>query len=75
MAVSVNDYAGRDSMLDINVEEARNAFIEKLRAGEFTVERSQNSEDDYSAVKLKRDSQAVEDFLASDLAEEIKRMK
>lgn len=62
-------------MLNIDVAESRRNFMAKLQGGDFAVERSQNSEDDYSAAKLQRDSQAVEAFLESTLAENIKQMR
>ena len=62
-------------MLNIDVEASKKRFMEKLEHGHYTVRRSQNTEDVYSDSKEKRDTDAVERFLSTDLADEIIRMK
>jgi aminoglycoside phosphotransferase len=62
-------------VLNIDVEASTKRFMERLRSGYFEVKRSQNDEVDYTEEKQQRDTQAVYDFLATDLADEIIRMK
>ena len=42
-----------------NIEEETNRFKEKLENGEFKVDRSGNSEDDYNDKKIDRDTNAI----------------
>ncbi len=62
-------------MLNIDIDEARERFAEKLKTGHFTLTKSQNYEDDYSKKKEQRDTQAVVEFFDTDLADEIRQMK
>jgi len=50
---------------------AADEFIAKLKGGSFTMARSQNSGEDYTLSKQKRDSEAVEKFLETNLFQEI----
>ena len=51
--------------------EAAERFGQKLASGFYTADRSTNTEGDYSAEKLERDTQAVEDFAKSELFREL----
>lgn len=50
-------------------------FMDKLKRGEFTMSRSQNSGEDYSIAKQKRDTIAVEEFIKTDLFMDIMDLK
>ncbi|MDR2760134.1 MAG: hypothetical protein LBB78_12230 [Spirochaetaceae bacterium] len=52
--------------MDIDVKKETEIFQNELKDGKFKLARSQNSETDYTATKLERDSQAVQEFLETD---------
>ncbi|GHV30602.1 hypothetical protein AGMMS4952_17860 [Spirochaetia bacterium] len=58
-------------MIDENAEGATRRFEEKFRAGGFTIALSPNTEADYTATKQDRDTKAVQDFIGTDLFNEI----
>ncbi|MBR1599266.1 MAG: hypothetical protein IJ661_10225 [Lachnospiraceae bacterium] len=51
----------------VNREEAQARFKEKVDAGYFTRDRSQNTEDVHAETKLSRDTKAVENFTKTEL--------
>jgi hypothetical protein len=62
-------------MLEKDAEAAAKRFMEKLGSGEFTMARSQNTADDYTATRQERDSKAVKDFVKTDLFQDIVKLK
>lgn len=60
-------------IIDINLEVDR--FMEKLKNNEYSVEKSSNSESDYTATKQQRDTDAVIAFTKSCLFSKILEMK
>jgi hypothetical protein len=50
-------------------------FMDKLENKKFTMSRSQNSGEDYSISKQKRDTKAVEAFIKTDLFQDIINME
>jgi hypothetical protein len=58
-------------MLDENAKAASERFMKKLKNGEFTMARSLNTEQDYTRTKQDRDTKAVNDFVGSELFNEI----
>ena len=50
-------------------------FMDKLQNKKFTMARSQNSGEDYSVARQKRDTQAVEAFTKTDLFQDIINLK
>ena len=54
-------------MLDKDFKGAADRFMTKLKQNGFTMARSQNTEEDYTATKQDRDSKAVEDFMQTDI--------
>jgi hypothetical protein len=62
-------------MLDKDAKNAANRFMTKLEKDAFTVARSQNTEEDYTDTKQDRDSRAVEDFVQTDLFQDIMKLE
>lgn len=54
-------------MTRINERAAAEAFINRLRKGEFPIDRSKNEEVNYCMEKEARDTEAVKKFLDSEL--------
>jgi hypothetical protein len=54
-------------MIDENVEAAAERFERKLTGSEFTMSRSSNTEQDYTETKQPRDTQAVKEFVDTEL--------
>jgi len=50
-------------------------FMDKLKNKGFTMSRSQNSGEDYSASKQERDTKAVEAFIKTDLFQDIMNLQ
>ncbi len=61
-------------MTRINEATAAKAFIKKLEAGGYPLERAKNSGVNYSETKEVRDTEAVREFVQSELFKEIKKM-
>jgi hypothetical protein len=62
-------------MLDKDAKGAANRFMANLEGKQFTMARSQNTEDDYTATKQERDSSAIEEFVKTDVFQDIMRLK
>ncbi|GHV93787.1 hypothetical protein AGMMS50293_01070 [Spirochaetia bacterium] len=62
-------------MLDKDSKMAAERFMGKLKNKRFTMARSQNTEEDYTATKQERDSTAVADFVQTDIFQDIKRLR
>ncbi len=62
-------------MLNIDVTASKKEFIERLKNGYFELNRSSNTEANYSKTKESRDTKAVCNFLSTDLFKEIAEMK
>jgi hypothetical protein len=58
-------------MLDEDAEKMAKRFADKFYAKDFTMARSPNTEDDYTANKQERDTKAVLDFIGTALFDEI----
>ena len=56
-------------------QEAAERFMAKLTNKQFVISRSQNTEDDYDAVKQERDSQAVAKFVETKTFQDIMDLK
>jgi len=54
-----------------NAKEAANRFMKKLTGKNFVMSRSQNSGENYTKIKQKRDSHAVIEFSKSETAKYI----
>ncbi|MDR1736760.1 MAG: hypothetical protein LBR85_07850 [Oscillospiraceae bacterium] len=62
-------------MLKINVQQSTERFMAKLRGGEYEVPTISNDEVVYSETKERRDTEAVEAFLSSELSNKIIELK
>ena len=62
-------------MRRINEAEAAEAFVAKLEAGVYSLERSKNDAENYSESKEARDTQAVRAFMKSSLFQAFKDLK
>lgn len=58
----------------INEEVAAKAFLAKLEAGVYPLERAKNSGIDYNKFKEDRDTEAVQELTKSKLFEKLKKM-
>lgn len=61
-------------MKRINETVAAKAYVAKLEAGGYPLDRSKNSGIDYCETKEVRDTEAVREFTRSNLFEKIKKM-
>lgn len=55
----------------LDVKKETEIFKDKLNSGYYPLERSKNTEVDYAKEKEARDTKAVDDFVKSELFEEI----
>ena len=62
-------------MLEKDGKAVADRLMEKLQNGGFTMARSTNTEEDYTALKQERDSKAVEEFVETDLFQDIMSMR
>lgn len=62
-------------MARIDESEAAKAYIKKLAAGEYPLERAKNYGENYCETKEERDTIAVRESINSELFEEFKKMK
>jgi hypothetical protein len=62
-------------MLEKDGETVAKEFMDELRNKKFTMSRSQNSGEDYAISRQKRDTEAVEAFIKTDLFQDIINLK
>jgi hypothetical protein len=62
-------------MLDKDGKAVADRLMAKLKNGEYVKSSSPNHEEDYSSTKQERDSKAVEEFVETDLFQEIMAMR
>ncbi|MBR3298631.1 MAG: hypothetical protein IKI64_05435 [Clostridia bacterium] len=62
-------------MKRINESKAAEAFVEKLKAGVYPIERAKNTGVDYCAEKEARDTAAVREFTKSKLFATLNNIK
>jgi hypothetical protein len=62
-------------MSEKNGKAVAEEFMDKQKKKKFTVSRSQNSGEDYTVSKQKRDTEAVEAFIKTDLFQDIINLK
>ncbi|MDR2517783.1 MAG: hypothetical protein LBD13_00025 [Spirochaetaceae bacterium] len=62
-------------MLDRDAKSAADRFMGKLEGKGFAMARSQNTAENYTDLKQERDSEAVEDFIQTDIFQDIMKMR
>jgi hypothetical protein len=62
-------------MLDKDGKAVADRLMKKLEDGGFVMARSVNTEEDYVTSKQDRDSEAVKDFVETDLFQDIMEMR
>jgi hypothetical protein len=62
-------------MLDKDADGAANRFMTKLTGNSFTMARSLNKENNYDEGKQERDSKAVEEFVQTEVFQDIKGLR